>query len=435
MADPDAPAGLHVDEARLWSRLMDLAEIGATARGGVCRLALTETDIEARQLLIGWARDLGLAVFTDEISNLFFRLEGRDRNAPPVMTGSHIDSQPTGGKFDGAYGVLAGFEAVQSLQAAGITPEVPVEIVVWLNEEGSRFSPGMMGSEAFTGRRPVDEILAVTDAEGVSTETALAAVRARFAGLPELPLQRPVSAYVEAHIEQGPVLEERGYPVGAVTGMQGSRRFRVRLTGAEAHAGTEPMATRRDALFAANDVIRSLRDHFAGFDDRMKFTVGLFEVAPNVPSVVPASVLFSIDLRHPDQSVLTAAGDAIADLCQRHARLCSAEVRELANAESLVFPDWLVDLVSEAAAELSIPCLRLLSLAGHDARQLHYHCPSVMLFVPCHKGISHNEAESCTPGDLANGARVLANVLARLSASPLALPERTEAPPGSNAKK
>ncbi|MDH3418575.1 MAG: M20 family metallo-hydrolase, partial [Gammaproteobacteria bacterium] len=297
MESNQSQAAAKVDESRLWQRLMELGQIGATDKGGVCRLALTDEEIRARRLLIAWAQEIGLGVYTDEISNLFFRLEGSDRSAAPVVTGSHIDSQPTGGKFDGAYGVVAGFEAVQAIVESGLTPAKPIEIVAWMNEEGSRFSPGMMGSEAFAGRRPLEQILAVSDADGVSTAEALEKTLAAFPDIERRELGFAVAAFLEAHIEQGPILEEMGIPVGVVTGIQGSRRFRVEVIGEDGHAGTLPMPARKDALFAALDMIGAMRRAFE--PDEAKFTVGLFELSPNVPSVVPSRAFFSIDIRHP----------------------------------------------------------------------------------------------------------------------------------------
>jgi len=404
---------LYVDRDRQWSRLMELARIGATERGGVCRLALTEQEMVARRLLIGWAQALDLKIYTDKIANLFFRLDGADSEAPPVVTGSHIDTQPTGGRFDGAYGVVAGFEVIQALKEAEVTPQHPVEVVAWLNEEGSRFSPGMMGSEAFAGRRIMDEILAVTDSDGVRTSEALEQTQANFTDLEHRELGRPIEAYVEAHIEQGPILEDLGVAVGVVSGIQGSRRFRVRVRGEEGHAGTLPMQKRKDALLAATDIIGAMRLAFA--DEELKFTTGLFEVSPNVPSVVPASVLFSIDLRHPDWTTLRKAGDRVTELCEAHRGPCNAAVIEIATAESLEFPGRIQACISQSAAELKIPTVPILSLAGHDARQLHYHCPTGMIFTACEKGISHNEAENCKPDDLADGTRVLAATVARLA--------------------
>lgn len=392
---------------------MELGQIGATDKGGVCRLALTNEDVRARQLLIEWARGIGLAVYTDAISNLFFRLEGSDPNATPVVTGSHIDTQPTGGKFDGAYGVVAGLEAVQAIAESAFTPEKPVEVVAWVNEEGSRFSPGMMGSEAFTGRRPFEQILAVVDADGVRTSAALEETLAAFPDIESRELGFPMTAFVEAHIEQGPILEEEGIAVGVVTGIQGSRRFRVEVIGDEGHAGTQPMPERKDALFAALDMIGAMRDAFE--PDDPKFTVGLFELAPNVPSVVPARVFFSIDIRHPDWPTLSRLGDDVSTLCDASKAACTVTVTEIATSESLEFPAEIRGCIAESAEALGIPAVPILSLAGHDARQLHYHCPTGMIFTPCKDGISHNEAESCKPADLAAGTRVLAATLVGLS--------------------
>lgn len=392
---------------------MELGQIGATDKGGVCRLALTDEEIRARRLLVEWAGEIGLSVYTDDISNLFFRLEGSDPSAAPVATGSHIDTQPTGGKFDGAYGVVAGLEAVQAIAESALTPVRPIEVVAWVNEEGSRFSPGMMGSEAFTGRRPFEQILAVVDADGVRTSEALEKTLAAFPDIERRELGFEMSAFLEAHIEQGPVLEEKGIPIGVVTGIQGSRRFRVEVLGDEGHAGTLPMPERKDALFAALDMIGAMRSAFE--PDEVKFTVGLLELSPNVPSVVPARVFFSIDIRHPDWPTLSRLGDDVSTLCAANEGACTVTVTEIATSESLEFPTEIRTCIAESAEALGIPAVPILSLAGHDARQLHYHCPTGMIFTPCKDGISHNEAESCEPDELAAGTRVLAATLARLA--------------------
>ena len=392
---------------------MKLARIGGTENDGVCRLALTDEEIEARRLLITWADEIGLSVYTDDISNLFFCLEGTETDAPPVVTGSHIDSQPTGGKFDGAFGVVAGFEAIQAIQESGVVPTKPIEIVVWMNEEGSRFSPGMMGSEAFTGRRPMEQILEVKDVNGIRTVEALEKTLAMFPNIKRRPLGFPMTAFIEAHIEQGPILEELGVPVGVVTGIQGSRRFRVRVTGDEGHAGTLPMSDRKDALFSALEMIGAMRQAFD--TDQVKFTTGLFQVSPNVPSVVPSNVLFSIDIRHPDGQTLKRLGNAISGLCEENRGPCAVEVMEIATSDSLEFPNEIRACISNSAQELGIENKPILSMAGHDARQLHYHCPTGMIFSPCEEGISHNEAENCEPSDLATVTRVLAVTLAKLA--------------------
>lgn len=403
-----------VREDRLWQQHMELARFGATGRGGINRQALSAEEIEARGALVRRGRSLGLTPYTDAIGNLFLRLEGRDREAAPVLTGSHIDSQPTGGKFDGAFGVLAGLEAIEAFLDIGWQPRRPIEIVAWTNEEGSRFSPGMMGSAAYAGLRPVEEILAVRDSDGTSVREALEAVFAADDNIEHRALGRPCAAFLEAHIEQGPRLEATGNQVGAVLGMQGTRRFRVRVIGEEAHAGTTPESERRDALVAAARMIGALRESMHDPDDITRFTVGLFRVSPNAPSVVPAEAYFSIDLRHPDADTLAGLGDRIAGICRDHRGPCEVEVEEISRAEPVHFPDAMPRLVSEVAESIGVPHMQMFSAAGHDARQLYYFCPTGMLFVPCEKGISHNEAENAKPEDLAAGARVLAGCVATL---------------------
>jgi N-carbamoyl-L-amino-acid hydrolase len=405
----------RVDAARLWERHQRLARHGATADGGVNRQALSAEEIAAWRELVGWGREEGLAAFTDPVGNLFLRLEGSDAEAVPVLTGSHLDSQPSGGKFDGVFGVLAGLEAAQSIRAAGITLRRPLEIVAWMNEEGSRFVPGMMGSAAFTGAAPLDTFLPVRDASGISVREGLAALHDAFPDLPSRPLRRPVAAYVEAHIEQGPILEREGYSIGVVTGIQGKRTFRVTVRGEEAHAGTSAPRERKDALLAAVRMIAALDAAMRDGDDVVKFTVGRLNVMPNAPSVVAGTAVFSIDLRHVDSAILAALGDRITGICAAQAGRCSVDVAELTRASSLTFPESMTRLVRESAASLGVPAMDIYSAAGHDARFLHAVCPTGMIFVPCKEGISHNARESATPEDLAAGTRVLVDVLMKLA--------------------
>jgi beta-ureidopropionase / N-carbamoyl-L-amino-acid hydrolase len=415
---PSAPAlevARAVDADRLWARHMRLAEIGATARGGVDRQALSGEEIEARRRLAAWAGELGLEVLTDDIANLFLRLPGQRPELAPVLAGSHIDSQPTGGRFDGVFGVLAALEAVAAMRACGVVPERPVEVVAWTNEEGSRFAPGMMGAQAFAAVWPLEEMLAVRDRDGISVREARDAVLAATPEIARRPLGFPAFAYLEPHIEQGPVLEREGKAVGIVTRMQGNRRFRVRVRGEAAHAGTTPMRERRDALMAAASMIGALGRAMADPDDVVRFTVGMLEVAPNAPSVVPESVLFSIDLRHFEADRLAALGDAVAPTCEAHAGPCAVEVREIARDEPSVLDSGLALRLRAAARALEVPHMDHPSAAGHDARFVARVCPTAMLFVPCRDGISHNEAEWAEPVDLAAGARVLAATLVDLA--------------------
>jgi N-carbamoyl-L-amino-acid hydrolase len=409
-----APAA-KVDAARLWERHQRLARHGATPDGGVNRQALSAEEFAAWRELIGWAREAGLAACTDAAGNLFLRMEGTDAEAAPVLTGSHLDSQPSGGKFDGVFGVLAGLEAALAIRAAGVTLRRPLEVVAWMNEEGSRFVPGMMGSAAFTGAEALDAFLPVRDAAGVSVREGLAALREAFPDLPSSPLERSVAAYVEAHIEQGPMLEREGYTIGVVTGIQGKRTFRVTVRGEEAHAGTSAPRERKDALLAAVRMIAALDATLRKGDDVVKLTVGRLDVTPNAPSVVAGGAVFSIDLRHVDSAILRLLGDRVAGICADEAGPCSVDVVELTSAPSLAFPESMTRLVRESAKELGIPAIDIFSAAGHDARFLHAVCPTGMIFVPCKDGISHNPRESATPEDLAAGAQVLVNVLIKLA--------------------
>ena len=405
----------NVNEERLWERLMRLARIGESESGGVSRLALSNEETCARHLLIQWGAELGLTIYTDDISNLFFRLDGADPQAPPVMSGSHIDTQPNGGKFDGAFGVVAALEVLQAIRESGHATFRSVEAVVWLNEEGSRFAPGMMGSDVFTGRRNLADCLPVRDAEGISVAAALEKTQKSFRSVPRRPFGFPVSSFIEAHIEQGPRLEAANLSVGVVTGIQGSRRFRVRVTGEQAHAGTAAMVSRKDALFSATSMIQAMRRKLLAGQLDLKFTVGLFEIYPNAPSVVPSSAYFSVDVRHPDDAVLEDAGNLVRELCESNRGSCTVEVDEIAVSRSLEFPQEMQQCIRSCAELLGIPSMPIYSLAGHDARQLHYHCSTGMIFTPCHAGISHSDKESCLAGDLALATRVLAASVSNLA--------------------
>ncbi|MBI3937363.1 MAG: hydantoinase/carbamoylase family amidase [Betaproteobacteria bacterium] len=408
-------ASRAVDEERLWNRLMELARCGALPGGGVNRQALTEPEVQARLLLARWAEELGLPVLVDEIGNFFVRRHGTDPSAAPVMTGSHIDTVPAGGRFDGSYGVLAGFEVLQALEASATSTRRPVEVAVWTNEEGARFAPGQMGSAAFVGARRLADILAMSDRDGVTVAQALEPILAATPRAARRPLGTPVAAFVEAHIEQGPALEAAGCTIGVVTGIQGRRSFLVDVQGEAAHGGTAPQSARRDALLAATAMIHDLERAMRDPQDRVRFTVGAFDVEPNAPLVVPARVRFTVDVRHPENAVMERLGDQVGDICLRHARGCVVSVTENARAPSISFSEEVVNTVESAASRLGLRHMRIFSLAGHDSRELFKVCPTGMIFVPCKAGVSHNEAESATAADLAAGARVLAEVVVELA--------------------
>ncbi|GAA5236336.1 M20 family metallo-hydrolase [Verticiella sediminum] len=405
----------HVKPERLLARLQAMARIGATPRGGVNRQALSAEDAAAQAQLAAWGAERGLAASRDAAGNLFVRLAGARPGLAPVLSGSHLDSQPTGGRFDGVYGVLAAFEVLEAMRDAGFAPARAVEAVAWMNEEGSRFAPGMMGSAVFAGERPLQAVLDTRDADGVSVAEALAACEPALAHVPRRGLGGAVHAFVEAHIEQGPVLEREGMPVGVVTGIQGKHTFRVTVQGEAAHAGTSRRAERRDALLAATAMVQALAAVLHDQADVARFTVGRFEVSPNAPSVVASRAVFSIDLRHPDSATLRALGERVRPVCEAHAGPCEVSVERLSAADSLTFPDAMRARLASAARKLGIPHLALPSAAGHDARYLHAMCPAAMIFVPCRAGITHNEAEHAEPADLVAGTRVLADVLAGLA--------------------
>jgi N-carbamoyl-L-amino-acid hydrolase len=396
-----------VDGTRLWKRHEILASFGATARGGVNRPALSKQEVGARAELVRWGTAIGLEPSTDEIGNLFLRLSGRLSELPPILVGSHIDSQPTGGKYDGAYGVLAALECLEAIVASGERPRRPIELVCWTNEEGSRFAPGMMGSAAFAGKRCMRDILSVRDADGVTVADALQIVHAAESGLSRRPLGGAVGGYVEAHIEQGPILEMHSIPIGIVTGIQGKRTFRVRVIGEENHAGTSPRSARKDAFTDSVRIVSELQEAFADAEDVVRFTIGMVIVKPNAPSVVPAEVEFSIDLRHPDARVLTELGDRVVPICQASCTTCQVDVHELIHDPPLDFPSELKKKLRKAVDEVGLPHIDIPSGAGHDARYLHYVCPTAMIFIPCWKGISHREEERITEADALAGARVL----------------------------
>lgn len=414
MSHSPLPSSL-VDRQRLADRIDQLAQYGAYSPGGVDRQALTPEDAVAQNRLLDWAEQIGLTAQTDDIGNLFLRLPGSDPDALPVMAGSHIDTQPTGGRYDGAYGVLAALEAVQAIAQSGIAHRHPIDVVAWMNEEGSRFAPGMTGSAVHAGARDLQEALDTTDAQGVSIAQALAQVRAAMPALPRRPLRSRIAAYIEPHIEQGIRLEQAGCSVGVVTTMQGKITCRVTVTGEAAHAGTSTRAQRKDALLSAIACVQALTGAFHDADDIVRLTVGRFSVSPNAPSVVPASVVFSIDLRFPDTTQLRSMGDRIRPLCEAACAPCTVQVEELSYAPSLDFSADIQNLLRQTAQALDIAHMDLASSAGHDSRYASELGPAGMLFIPCRDGITHHDAEFASEDDMYDGARVLADALAALA--------------------
>jgi len=405
----------YVSEQRLWDLLMDVANYGATKKGGVNRQALSPEDTAAKNHVVRWANERGFSSFHDEIGNLFIRREGNDPELDPVMTGSHLDSQPTGGRFDGAFGVLAGLEALEALNDSGIHTKRPVEVVAWTNEEGSRFSPGAMGSSVFSGVRDLHSVMDLTDPAGVALSDALKVTLSEVsAKLSSLGRVKPYS-YVEAHIEQGPILEEGGIPIGVVSGIQGIRHIDINVTGEEAHAGTTPLRARTDALVGGIKIVNAL--HNLTFDEKdiLRFTIGRFEVHPGSPNTVPGQVHFTIDLRHPDKNILNSVGDEIHTVAKNAAEDYDVEVLDIGSITPTDFEPKMINIIAKAADNLNFANITMPSGAGHDAMHLSNICPTGMIFVPCLGGVSHNEAESASSQDLAIGTKVLVDSITQLA--------------------
>lgn len=402
----------RISANRLWQRLMALGEDGALPGGGVNRQALSAEEVLAWRRIIGWGEEAGLKPSTDPAGNLFLTLEGSAPHLAPVVAGSHIDSQPTGGLFDGAFGTLAALEAVTTIAEAGLRPERSVVVVGWMNEEGSRFAPGMMGSELFAGLRPLGEVLGVRDADGISVGEALKALHDCFPDVERRPLGFPVHAYVEPHIEQADLLETEGAVIGVVSGIQGKKTFEITLSGREAHAGTEPMAQRQDAVKAFVEIATRMHAAMAG-DALVKFTIGRVVVEPNAPSVVPARVTFRIDLRHPDNATLNAFAARIEEIAKAGAGACAVGMRRLVNAPSNGFDAGLQEAIRTSADRHGLVRLDLLSAAGHDARQMAPLTRTAMIFIPCRGGVSHHPDEWAEPAHVAAGATVLLDLLMR----------------------
>jgi N-carbamoyl-L-amino-acid hydrolase len=397
---------LECNQQRLWDDHMALAVFGATPKGGMGRLALTDDDKKARDLFVKWSKEAGCEVRVDAVGNIFARRAGTDPEAAPVMTGSHLDTQPLGGRFDGILGVLAGLEIVRTLNEADIRHKRPIDVVCWTDEEGSRFGAGCVGSNAFVGRRSVEDTLKMVDADGNSVGDELE--RIGYAG-PEPVGGYEVDSFFEIHIEQGPILENEGVQIGAVEGAQASTGYLVTVTGEEGHAGTLPMILRKDAMHGAARMIDAVDNVAFTFDPHPVITVGHVRVRPNSRNTIPGQVIFTIDSRHPDDEILAAAGRAMVAACEAIAkeRGLGVSIEQTSHRDAVTFDPACVQAVRDAATALGLSCMDIFSGAGHDAINMSHVCPSGMVFIPCEDGISHNELENARPEDLKAGTDVL----------------------------
>lgn len=404
---------LRVKGDRLLQRLDDLAQIGAIAGGGVCRLALTDADKAGRDQVVQWMRDLGLSITIDGVGNIVGTWAGTDE-LPPVMTGSHIDTVATGGRYDGNFGVLAGLEVIQTLQEAGIRPRHPLAVAIFTNEEGARFHPDMMGSMVYTGSLSLEEALATTTNDGTTVEAELR----RIGYLGEAPCgNNPVSAFVELHIEQGPVMEQDGVTIGAVTGVQGMSWMEYTVKGVSNHAGTTPMRLRHDAGYAAMAIALAARELTQEMGGNQVATVGSIRLHPNLVNVIPNTAVFTLDLRNTNELLLQEAEQRMAEKIGAIAQAEGVEItaRSLVRLQPVDFDPAMIDLVETTAQTLGFSTKRLPSGAGHDAGLLAAICPTAMIFVPSVHGISHNVREYTAPKDLIAGTNVLLHTLLQLA--------------------
>jgi len=400
---------LQINAQRLWDTLMETAQIGATAKGGICRLTLTDLDRQVRDWFKTQCEALGCAVTIDEVGTMFARRPGKNSDLPPIVMGSHLDTQPTGGKFDGALGVLAALEAARTLHELGYETNAPIEIVNWTNEEGARFGPAMLASGVFAGVFSADFAYRRTDRDGKTFGEELRRIGYKGAAKAG---GRKLTALFELHIEQGPILENEGRMIGVVQGVQGIRWYDITITGEAAHTGTTPMGPRKNALLGAACMVERVDAIAKDFADAVG-TVGLIENRPNSRNVIPGEVFFSVDFRHPEEKVLdametklhTALGETLRPL-----NLTYAATR-IFESPPVKFSPELIDCVRVAAENAGFAARDMISGAGHDAAYVARVAPATMIFVPCRGGISHNEAEATSFGECAAGAQVLLNAV------------------------
>ena len=399
---------LKINGERLWDTIMETARFGGTEKGGVRRLTLDDNDKAVRDWLKAACEAAGCSVTVDQMGNMFARRPGKDDTLPPIAFGSHLDTQPTGGKFDGVLGVLAGLEVIRSLNDAEYQTRAPIELVNWTNEEGARFNAGCLGSSVFAGATPLAIAHALADKEGATIGAELTRIGYRGDSPCDFH-QHPFTAMFEIHIEQGPVLEQEGKTIGVVTAVQGLRRYSVSFTGEEGHAGTTPMTGRRDALLGAARSIEAVNAIASGHPPDAVGTVGIVEVRPASTNVIPGFASHTVDFRHPSDATLDEMESSLRQSVARiaHELRLESEVVRLSIAPPVEFNAACIDAVRNAAEQAGLPHRDMFSRAGHDAMRIAPLAPTAMIFVPCENGISHNEAENATPADCAAGAQVL----------------------------
>lgn len=405
-----AQSNMLIDGPALWSDLMETARFGGTPKGGICRLALSEEDKNVRTWFAQTCEALGCTVMYDSMGNQFARRAGTCDTLPPIMIGSHLDTQPTGGKFDGILGVLGGVAVLRALHSADIATRHPIEVVNWTNEEGARFTPPMLSSGVFGGAFTQEFARSRADKNGITLGQALEQID--FVGAEECG-QHPASAYFELHIEQGPVLETEGKTIGVVHGVQAMRWYDVTVTGRDAHAGTTPMTMRSDALWSAARMIDGVHQVAINHAPDGLSTVGIIECSPASSNVVPGSVQFTVDLRHPSDSTLEIMEQEFYQTLETIAVSCGVKINISPTwvSAAVHFDPLCVSCVEQSAESLGYTARNIVSGAGHDAVYVSRVVPTAMIFVPCWEGVSHNEAESAEPHDVTAGANVLLHAI------------------------
>ena len=411
-------SALRIDGARLWQSLMDMAQIGATVKGGCNRQALTDEDRQGRDLFVAWCEQIGCSVSVDAIGNIFARRDGLDNSLPPILAGSHLDTQPTGGKFDGVYGVLAGLEVLRTLNDAEIVTDAPLEVAVWTNEEGSRYAPAMIGSGVWSGVLDIDKAYAAVDKGGKTLGSELERIGYRG----DQPASaHPLKAAFEVHIEQGPILEQEERQIGVLSGIQGLRWYDLILDGEACHAGPSPMESRRDPFMAAAPIIAACYRLAAAHGPWGRATFGDIRAEPGSRNTVPERLVINVDLRHPDAGQLDQMDQEFRALVARECEPYRIEhqVNEIWHMPVTSFASHCVQAVRDATDMLGFSNMDMVSGAGHDSLYIATVAPTGMIFVPCENGISHNEIENAKAEDLEAGCNVLLHAMLAMDARDL----------------
>jgi len=403
-----------INGERLWSSLMTMAEIGATKKGGCNRQALTDLDKQGRDLFVAWCEEIGCTLRVDKMGNMFLRKAGTDDSLPPVITGSHLDTQPTGGKFDGVYGVLAGLEVLRTLHENKVETLHPIEVVVWTNEEGARFSPAMVGSGVWCGEFSLDYGWQRADKKGKTIADELE----RIGYLGQAPCKPfDIKAAIELHIEQGPILEDVGKQIGVVNGVQGMRWYDLIVNGQPVHAGPTPMTQRKDPVKAVSRIINELYDLADKFAPLARVTFGDMSVSPGSRNTVPEQLVLTVDLRHPDQATLDEIDRTFREIAKRICEGCDVDyqIKDEWNSAAVTFDENCINAVRSSVQDLKIDYEEMFSGAGHDSVYVSKVAPTSMIFIPCEEGISHNEAENTKPEDITAGCQVLLGAILTLA--------------------